>query len=64
MTSSVAVEDAQLKARRFTPGVGGEVIQLRLELRSAIDRTFAALEARRAEDPSLAEAAAWVARRG
>lgn len=58
-----AVEDAQLKARRYTtPGVGGEVAQLRLDLRAAIDSTFAALEARRADDPSLAEAGALLAR--
>jgi hypothetical protein len=58
-----AVEDAQLKARRFTTlGVGGEVAQLRLDLRAAIDSTFAALDARRADDPSLAEAAGLLAR--
>ncbi|MGW5352754.1 hypothetical protein ACWERV_19865 [Streptomyces sp. NPDC004031] len=57
------VEDTQLKARRFTtPGPGGEVAQLRIDLRAAIDSTFAALDARRADDPALAEAAALLAR--
>lgn len=57
------VEDTQLKARRYTtPGAAGEVAQLRLDLRTAIDSTFAALDARRSDDAALSEAAALLAR--
>ncbi|WP_327291163.1 hypothetical protein [Streptomyces sp. NBC_01198] len=57
------VEDTQLKARRYTtPGVGGEVAQLRIDLRTAIDATFAALDERHPDDAALAEAAALLAR--
>jgi hypothetical protein len=58
-----AVEDVQLKARRYaTPGVAGEVAKLRLDLRSAVDSTFAALDEQRPQDAGLAEAAALLAR--
>uniref|UniRef100_UPI002FDC447E hypothetical protein n=1 Tax=Streptomyces sp. IBSBF 2435 TaxID=2903531 RepID=UPI002FDC447E len=58
-----AVEDVQLKARRYTtPGLGGEVAQLRIDLRTAIDSTFAALDAHHPEDTALAEAASLMAR--
>jgi hypothetical protein len=57
------VEDTQLKARRLTrPGPGGEVAQLRIDLRASIDSTFAALEAGRADDTALAEAASLLSR--
>ncbi|CAG6393118.1 hypothetical protein NMG29_07580 [Streptomyces cocklensis] len=57
------VEDAQLKARRYTsPGVAGDVVQLRIDLRTAIDSTFAALDERHPDDAALAEAAALMAR--
>jgi hypothetical protein len=57
------VEDAQLKARSYTtPGVTGEVARLRLDLRTAVDSTFAALDEHRAQDAGLAEAAALLAR--
>lgn len=57
------VEDAQLKARRYTtPGVGGEVAQLRIDLRTAIDATFDALDERHPDDAALAEAASLLAR--
>ncbi|WUH93557.1 hypothetical protein OG900_27915 [Streptomyces sp. NBC_00433] len=57
------VEDAQLKARRYTtPGIGGDVAQLRIDLRTAIDATFAALDERHPDDAALAEAAALMAR--
>ncbi|MEW2518005.1 hypothetical protein [Actinacidiphila alni] len=50
-----AVEDAQLKARRFTTmGPAGEVAQLRIDLRTAIDSTFRVIDR---NDPSLSEAA-------
>lgn len=57
------VEDTQLRARRYTaPGVAGEVARLRLDLRTAIDSTFAALDQHRAQDAGLSEAAALLAR--
>ncbi|MEV6009991.1 hypothetical protein AB0M29_24650 [Streptomyces sp. NPDC051976] len=57
------VEDTQLKARRYTlPGPAGELAQLRLDLRTSIDSTFRALDDGRADDPSLSEAAALLAR--
>lgn len=57
------VEDTQLRARRYaTPGVAGEVARLRLDLRTAIDSTFAALDAHRPQDAGLSEAAALLAR--
>lgn len=57
------VEDAQLKARRYTtPGVGGQVTQLRIDLRAAIDATFAALEEHGSDDAALTEAASLMAR--
>jgi hypothetical protein len=45
-----------------TPGVAGEVAKLRLDLRSAIDSTFAALDEQRPQDAGLAEAASLLAR--
>lgn len=58
-----AVEDAQLKARRYTmPGAAGRLAQLRLDLRTSIDSTFLALEDGRDQDASLTEAAALLAR--
>lgn len=57
------VEDTQLKARRYaTPGVAGEVAKLRLDLRTAIDSTFAAIDENRAQDAGLSEAAALLGR--
>lgn len=57
------VEDTQLKARRYTtPGVGGDVAQLRIDLRTAIDSTFTALDERRSDDAALTEAAALLGR--
>ncbi|MFF7153448.1 hypothetical protein [Streptomyces sp. NPDC008139] len=53
------IEDTQLKARRYTTtGPAGQVAQLRIDLRTAIDSTFRALE----HDPSLTEAAGLMAR--
>lgn len=52
------VEDNRLRARRYTlAGPAGRLAQLRLDLRASIDGTSAALDAGRAEDPSLSEAA-------
>lgn len=57
------VEDNRLRARSWaTPGPGGEVARLRLELRTSIDSTFRALEEGRREDASLAEASGLMAR--
>ncbi|HEY5835539.1 hypothetical protein [Streptomyces sp.] len=57
------IEDNRLRARRYTlPGVAGELVQLRLDLRRSIDATFSALADRHPEDASLAEAAALLAR--
>lgn len=57
------VEDTQLKARRYTTtGVAADVAQLRIDLRTAIDATFAALDSRRPDDAALAEAASLLAR--
>jgi hypothetical protein len=57
------VEDNRLRARRYTlTGPAGDVAQLRLDLRASVDSTFAALEANRAADPALSEAAALFAR--
>lgn len=57
------VEDTSLRARRHTaPGTGGQLARLRLELRTAIDSTHEALDARAAADPSLDEAVALFAR--
>lgn len=56
------VEDSQIKARRFTPGTPGELARLRLELRTSIDSTYRALEAGRAGDASLSEAAQLLGR--
>lgn len=56
------VEDNRLKARRLTmPGAAGELAKLRLDLRASIDSTFDALDSRRGEDASLAEAARLLA---
>lgn len=53
------IEDTQLKARRYTTtGPAGQLAQLRIDLRTAIDSTFRALD----HDPSLSEAAALLAR--
>ncbi|MCZ4124123.1 hypothetical protein [Streptomyces sp. H39-S7] len=56
------VEDTALKARRYTLGSAGELAQLRLSLRTSIDSTYRALDAGSAEDASLSEAAALLAR--
>jgi hypothetical protein len=57
------VEDNRLRARRYTvSGPAAEVARLRLDLRTCVDSTFAALDAGRAQDASLAEAAALFAR--
>ncbi|QNA73388.1 hypothetical protein C8250_016965 [Streptomyces sp. So13.3] len=57
------VEDTALKARRYTlMGAAGELAQLRLDLRTSIDSTYRALEAGSAEDASLSEASALLAR--
>jgi hypothetical protein len=57
------VEDNLLRARRHAlPGAAGQLAQLRIDLRQRVDATFAALDARRAEDPSLGEAAGLLAR--
>lgn len=58
-----AVEDSRLRMRRYTvPGPHGEVARMRLQLRTSIDSTFRALDARSAEDASLTEAAALLRR--
>jgi hypothetical protein len=57
------VEDSRLRARRYTlTGSAGRLAQLRLDLRTSIDGTSAALEADRPQDPSLSEAVALFAR--
>lgn len=56
------VEDSRIKARRFTPGTVGELAKLRLDLRTALDSTYRALEAGRPGDASLSEAAQLLAR--
>lgn len=57
------VEDNLLRARRYTlPGAAGELAQLRLDLRTSIDSTFAALDTDRTHDASLSEANALLAR--
>jgi hypothetical protein len=54
------VEDTQLKARRYTTmGPAGQVAQLRIDLRTAIDSTFRVIDH---GDPSLSEAAGLLAR--
>jgi hypothetical protein len=50
------VEETALKARAAQPGPVGELARIRLELRSSIDSTRAALEPAAAADPSLREA--------
>nr|WP_243274872.1 hypothetical protein [Streptomyces albus] len=50
------VEETTLKARTAQPGPVGEAARLRLELRSSIDGTRAALEAGARQDPGLSEA--------
>jgi hypothetical protein len=58
-----AIEDAQLKARRYTSlGVAGEVAQLRIDLRTAIDSTFAALDGHHPDDAAITEAASLMDR--
>ncbi|WP_243085789.1 hypothetical protein [Streptomyces sp. 891-h] len=49
-------EETLLKARSAQPGPVGEAARIRLELRSSIDGTRAALEAGARNDPGLAEA--------
>ncbi|WP_069463863.1 hypothetical protein, partial [Actinacidiphila rubida] len=56
------VEDSRIKARRFTPGTPGELARLRLGLRTSLDSTYRALEAGRAGDASLSEAAQLLGR--
>jgi hypothetical protein len=57
------VEDNRIRARRYTvPGTGGELARLRLELRTALDSTYRALESGRADDASLSEATALLGR--
>jgi hypothetical protein len=57
------VEDNRLRARGYAlPGAAGELARLRLDLRQSLDATFAALAVRRAEDASLTEATALLAR--
>ena len=50
------VEETTLKARAMQPGPVGEVARVRMELRSSIDSTRAALEAGAQDDPALTEA--------
>ncbi|EPD95272.1 hypothetical protein HMPREF1486_02055 [Streptomyces sp. HPH0547] len=50
------VEETTLKARSAQPGPVGEAARIRLELRSSIDGTRAALEAGASADPGLSEA--------
>ncbi|MFF8282992.1 hypothetical protein ACF06W_09720 [Streptomyces albus] len=50
------VEETTLKARSAQPGPVGEAARIRLELRSSIDSTRAALEAGASADPGLSEA--------
>ncbi|GAA2596764.1 hypothetical protein [Streptomyces axinellae] len=50
------VEETTLKARAMQPGPVGEVARVRMELRSSVDSTRAALEAGARDDPALTEA--------
>lgn len=52
------VEDTTLKARTAQPGPVGEAARLRLELRTSLDSTRAALTSGASDDPALREAAA------
>jgi hypothetical protein len=57
------VEDTQIKARRYAmPGAAGQLAQLRLDLRNAIDSTGRALDAADPHDASLAEAGTLLSR--
>ncbi|MEW2223311.1 hypothetical protein AB0939_29135 [Streptomyces sp. NPDC006990] len=49
-------EETLLKARSAQPGPVGQAARIRLELRSSIDSTRAALEAEAQQDPGLGEA--------
>ncbi|MEU2719231.1 hypothetical protein ACFW4X_07500 [Streptomyces smyrnaeus] len=51
-------EETMLKARSAQPGPVGEAARIRLQLRSSIDSTRAALEAGAQNDPGLSEAVA------
>lgn len=52
------VEETTLKARSAQPGPVGEAARIRMELRSSLDSTRAALTAGASDDPALREAAA------
>lgn len=52
------VEDTALKARTAQPGPVGEAARIRLELRTSLDSTRAALTAGASDDPALREASA------
>lgn len=52
------VEDTALKARSAQPGPIGEAARIRMELRTSLDSTRAALTAGASDDPALREAAA------
>jgi hypothetical protein len=52
------VEDTALKARTAQPGPLGEAARIRLELRTSLDSTRAALTSGASDDPALREAAA------
>lgn len=57
------VEDNRIRARRYTlMGPAGDLAQLRLDLRTSIDSTAAALDSHRADDASLSEATALFTR--
>lgn len=52
------VEETSLKARSAQPGPVGEAARIRLELRTSLDSTRAALTTGASDDPALREAAA------